>query len=153
VRFRPADGLLVLIVLIMLPVTMLHYENIPDANALLGFARVLQYATPFLIATMSALCVLLYRISTEMGGGEFSKCLRALIAFLFLRLGAHLLFTFPWGAWALVIRMYIAIAWSSIDGVFVLALAYRWEIGRLADQALARYESGELHLTVPRAAR
>jgi hypothetical protein len=152
IRFRPVDLALVLLALVLLPIIMSHYANIPDANALLRFARGLQYATPFLVAATATLSVLLYRIGAEMGGGEFSKCLRALTAFLLLRLAGHLLFTFPWGSWTPVIQMFGRIVWTANNGVFVLGLAYRWEIGRLADSALARYEADAPHrLSLPSA--
>jgi hypothetical protein len=152
IRFHPVDLVLVLLALTLLPIIMSHYANIPDANALLRLARGLQYATPFLVVATATLSVLLYRISAEMGGGEFSKCLRALTAFLLLRLAGHLLFTFPWGHWTSVIQMFGRIIWTANNGVFVLGLAYRWEIGRLADSALARYEADALQrLSLPSA--
>lgn len=147
VRFRAMDIALLLLGLALIPVIVTNYTNIRDANALLGLARALQYATPFLIVVSAAMGVILYRISEGMGGGELSKCLRALTAFLLLRLAGHLLFTFPWGTWRPVAEILGRVVWSSIDGVFLLALAYRWQIARLADEAVLRDDAQEAAAT------
>lgn len=139
-RLRWTDYLLILAGLALVPQILSHYAVIGDAAAILSLARYLQYATPFLIILSAALGVLLYRVGEQMGGGEFSKCLRALTAFLFLRLVGHLLIVFPWANWGPAVEIPRRLIWSSVDGIFVLALTYRWEIRRLADEALARYE-------------
>lgn len=138
------DILLILSGLSLIPLILSRYAVIGDAAAILSVARYLQYATPFLIILSATLGVLLYRVSEQMGGGEFSKCLRVMTAFLFLRLVGHLLIVFPGAIAGLAVEIPRRLIWSSVDGIFVLALAYRWEIRRLADEAIARYQEQAL---------
>lgn len=128
--------------LALLPIVLKYTVNQGDASAIWPFARALQFATPVVLAVSFLVGIALVRISAEMGGGEFSKCLQALTAFLFLRLGGHLLMTLPWGDWAVFGHLLSDIVWTSLAGIFVLGLTHRWEMDRMLTEALAHCETG-----------
>jgi hypothetical protein len=140
IKLRAADILIMVLIVLLVPPTIWARRQMADAQAALEFVRYLQFLSPLLLAIPAALAVVLYRISREMGGGQYAKVLRCLVAFLLIRLVALMVGTVPALDW-LPLRIVMEAVSMSVSAIFVLALVYRCEMRRSASEMVLRYES------------
>jgi hypothetical protein len=139
IKLRGADILIMGLIVLLVPPIVGARRQMADAQAAFEFVRYLQFLSPLLLAVPAALAIVLYRISREMGGGQYAKVLRCLVAFLLIRLVALMVGTVPALDW-LPLRITMEALYTSVSAIFVLALVYRCEMRRSASEMVRRYE-------------
>jgi hypothetical protein len=128
-RWKPVDGLwLLLLVALAVPV-VLNRDRMGDAASPVAAMRYLQYLSSFLLAMPAMVALGLHRISRSMTGGRWAVALQWMVAFLLLRLVNLCLATSTtgWSEW---------LQWSNLAApwLFTMAAIERWSVTRAAER-------------------
>jgi hypothetical protein len=140
-RFRASDLFTAAAILGLVPWVLSTRSTLNDSSSVYPLIRVLQAASPVLLAAPALVGLALHRISVEMGGGQLALSLRYLVVFLVFRLAALLVqFSPAIGTWPLSAEVAQAL-FAAATWLFVLAVASRWHLTISADQLSTRYET------------
>jgi hypothetical protein len=140
VRWRRKDALIILAVLVFISLIMPLRDSLSDAQSVYPLITHIQSANPPLIAAAAVIGLVLYRISTEMQGGQLAASLSCMVAYLMARLVAMLLNLSPNLRGVLAFDVVARVTWWSVPLLFLLAVVYRWRLTLSAIELADRYE-------------
>ncbi|MGJ5818070.1 hypothetical protein [Paludibaculum fermentans] len=145
VRFRGVDYLFALAILAFVPGIFALRDRLSDAHSQFAIIRFLQSLSPFLLALPTLLGIALHRISQQMGDGQMAFSLRCLVGFLALRLPALFVSLLPdYGTPSVILLGVRAGVFAGATWLFVLAVAYRWQLTQSARRLADEYSSAAL---------
>lgn len=145
VQFRGVDYLFAVVILTFVPAILYWRDGLADAHSQFAPIRALQSLSPILLAVPALLGIALHRISQQMGDGQMAFSLRCLVGFLALRMPALLISVLPnSGLASEILLIFRAGMFAGATWLFVLAVSYRWQLTRSAQQLADQYSAGAL---------
>jgi hypothetical protein len=140
VRFRWFDWALMVGVLVFVPLISSSPVEMRDTHSAYAFIRFLQFASPYCLALVALIAVILYRTTMDLGVGQLGFSLRFLLASVLLRL-----LTMSFGVWPPISEHYLIdtvsrSCFTASHWIFLLGMGYRWLLTVSNSEMLSRYE-------------
>ena len=140
-RLRWTDIFWIAAILAIVISILLQRENLSDAASPFPLLALLQALSPVLLSVSAVVIVLLYRLSCQMGHGEYAAFLTLMVLFFAARMLALLVRVSP----VISQNDFLAVPIVAMSGggswLFALAILRRWELSKSADKLAWRFTS------------